>query len=475
MNAFVKAATSPSEARTQNGMKALNKTGSACVDLFSAVGAMRGQDIIPLFASAYAENSELALRIMLWARDARQGAGERALFRSVLNYLERIDPVDAARLMLRAPELGRWDDVLVVESPEAFQIAAEMIRKALAQKNGLAAKWAPRKGPLAARLRTALGMTPKQYRKTLVSLTNVVETKMCANEWDKINFEHVPSLAAARYKRAFKKHVPQAFAQYATKAAAGEAKVNAGAVYPYDVLKGVISNNGMSNDMRNMSAAELDHIRAQWNALPNYMTNANILPVVDVSGSMYTPAGRADSVTCLDVALSLGLYCADKNKGAFKDLFATFSSSPELVHLRGDIISKVAQMSQAKWGLSTVLHKVIELILRHAVSHKVPESDMPTMILIMSDMQFNSCVRFDDSAYEMIVRKYNDAGYKVPVIVFWNIRDHGNKPVSASTKNVALVSGFSPAIVKSLLSADADSFTPEGIMYKTVMNERYDV
>jgi hypothetical protein len=470
MNAFASAVKAPRVRHTTNGMKALDKTGSALVDLFGAVGAMRGQNIVPTFVKAYAEDRDLALRIMLWARDARGGAGERQLFRDVLTHLETNNPEDARRLMARTPEIGRWDDLLVFKDPALFNAAVHMIKDALLAGNGLAAKWMPRKGALAARLRGHLGMSPKQYRKTLVNLTKVVETQMCAGEWEAINLEHVPSLATARYKRAFNKRMPQKFKKFTKAVVAGEAKINTGAVFPHDIIKELVGS------YRTLSAAELDHVRGQWAALPNYMGDGNILPVVDVSGSMSCSAGDGKgSLTCMQVAISLGLYCADKNKGAFNRLFATFSSSPTLERLKGDIVAKVQQMVRSNWDMSTDLNKVMELILKTATSKKVPQEDMPKMLLIMSDMQFNACARFDDSAMEMIRRKFETAGYTAPQIVFWNIRDYGNKPVEANEHGVALVSGFSPAILKSVLAADLKDFTPYGIMMKTIMIDRYNV
>jgi hypothetical protein len=97
------------------------------------------------------------------------------------------------------------------------------------------------------------------------------------------------------------------------------------------------------------------------------------------------------------------------------------------------------------------------------------------MLLILSDMQFNYCARFDDTAMQMIERKFADAGYTVPQIVFWNLNSSDNVPVKADKSGAALVSGFSPSIMTALLSADLDQFTPEGIMLKTVMVPRYDI
>jgi hypothetical protein len=465
MSTFVEAIANQ-EARTANGMKARKSTANKIVDLFYNIGASRGKDIVPAFVGAYAEDRELALRIALWARDARGGAGERDLFRSILKHLEKTD-IDAAFALLRKiPELGRWDDIFAFTTPALKKAAYTMLGDALRAQNGLAAKWTPRKGEVAREIREFFGMSPKQYRKSLVGLTKVVETQMCANDWDNINFSHVPSVAASRYKKAFHRHTEK-FAEYVAALVKGDptVKVNASAIYPYDVLKGV--------NYRSYDKTETDHIVAQWEALPNYVGSANILPMVDVSGSMSCPAGKNTSVTCMDVAVSLGLYLADKNTGKFKDTFLTFSDKSELVTLKGNVVQKMAQMVKSDWDMSTNLHAAFNKILDVAVKNEVPQAEMPEMVLILSDMQFNQCVRQDDSAMEMIERKYVAAGYSVPQVVFWNLNSSDNVPVKADKSGAALVSGFSPAIMKALLASDMSEFTPEGIMLKTVMSDRY--
>jgi hypothetical protein len=468
------------EARTTNGMKARASTADACVDLFFKIGASRGKNIIPDFTAAYVQNRDIASRIALWVRDARGGAGERKLFRDILLELAKTDPDRCFAMIHKVPELGRWDDLLIFEAgSQAETVAFTIIMEALNSQNGLCAKWMPRKGDQAARLRSFIGWTPKRYRKTLVDLTKVVEQQMCANQWDEINFNHVPSVASARYKKAFARHTEK-YKEWTTKLVSTDSKVketvkvNAGAVYPYDVLKGLISTRYSAN----YDKSNLDHITAQWEALPNFVGDANILPLVDVSGSMGCPAGGHGSkslVTCLDVAVSLGLYLADKNKGKFKDTFLTFSSNPELLNLQGNIVQKIKQMTTSTWQMSTDLHKAMDKILDVAVEAGVPQEEMPEMLLILSDMQFNACTRFDHSAMEMIRHKYEKAGYKVPAIVFWNINAADNVPVKHDASGVALVSGFSPSIVKSVLSADMDQFTPEGVMLQTIMNPRYDL
>lgn len=472
MNAFVNAIDNQ-EARTANGMKARKSTANACVDLFFAIGASRGKNIIPQFTAAFVENDDLALRIVAWARDVRGGSGEREIFRQILTHLETANPAAAEKLLAKVPELGRFDDLLVFKTKAMKAKAFTLLGDHLRARNGLAAKWTPRKGAVAAEIRAFFGMTPKQYRKTLVGMTNVVESAMCSGSWDTINYSHVPSVAHSRYKKAFGRH-GTTYAEYVTKLVKGDdpsVKINASAIFPHDVLKGRMPGYGSTD----WSKQELDVIEAQWKAMPNYVGDASVLPLVDVSGSMTCPAGQKGATTCLEIAVSLGLYFADKNKGAFKDCMLTFSDKPELVKLKGNINEKINQMVATSWSMSTNLHGAFNAILANAVKNSVPAADMPETLIIFSDMQFNACVRNDDSAMQMIERKFKDAGYAVPKIVFWNLNASDNVPVAFDKTGTALVSGYSPAIASAILSGDMDEFSPESIMLKAVMKDRYAV
>lgn len=470
MNTFSNAVINQS-VRTENGMKAKNSTGSALVEFFFKAGAMRGKDITPLFSSAHLEDRELALRLALWLRDVREGAGERELFRQILNWLEIHVPQDAKLLLYKTPEIGRWDDIFSFNTKQLKDEAFGMLECALIYGNGLAAKWTPRKGALAHEIRKFLGLTPKAYRKLLVELTNVVEQKMCSNDWDNIDYSKVPSLASIRYRKAFDRHSPR-YKEYTDKLASKDpsVKVNAQAVYPYDVLKSLVNINYSPN----LSKAEEDFITAQWDNLPNYVGDSNILPMVDVSGSMFWRIGK--NLTAMNVAISLGLYCAGKNTGAFKDLVLTFSERTDLVHLNGSIIERCAKLKRSHWGYNTNLHAALEKILNVAIEGEVSDEDMPKVLLILSDMQFDECVQFDDTALDMITRKYKTYKYTVPKVVFWNLAARDNVPASFNTLNVALVSGFSPSILKAVLKGDPEkSFDPYTIMLETIMVPRYNL
>lgn len=450
---------------TANGavtnVSSLNKN----VDLFFLAGASRGKDITSAFAGAFVEDPEVATRVLQWARDARGGAGERETFRKLFGYLLKNEPAIASRVLPKVPDLGRWDDVLIAFGSPIEREALRMIAFALNDvKDGLCAKWMPRQGEQANKIRSYMRLTPKQYRKLLVGLSNTVEQKMCAQDWTGIVYPHVPSVAAGRYQKAFLKHDPKGYGEYKAKLVAGEAKINASVAYPYDVVRALrTGDKTVSNE--------------QWKALPNYLegSDENILPVVDVSGSMDS-VRVAGSITALDVSVSLGLYVSERMGGVFKDQFVTFSGAPEMLKLKGSLSQRYDQMARSNWGMNTDIQAVFKLILNAAKTHKVDQKDMPTKILILSDMEFDQCAgrqKVSVSAMTMIEKEFEAAGYKLPQIVFWNLNGRaGNSPVTYNQVGTALVSGFSPSIVKSVLGGE--EMTPISIMLKTVMVQRYD-
>lgn len=460
---------------TANGAVTNASSLNKNVDLFFLAGASRGKDITPTFVGAMVEDPEVAIRVLEWARDARGGAGERDTFRKLFAYVLKSDPALASRLLVKVPELGRWDDVFVTFGTPLEREALRMIAFALNDvQDGLCAKWMPRQGAEANKIRSYMKLTPKEYRKLLVGLSNTVEQKMCAQDWSGIVYPHVPSVAAGRYQKAFLKHDPAGYAKYKEKLVSGEAKINASVAYPYDVIRSL--HNG-----------DKTVANAQWAALPNYLegSDENILPVVDVSGSM-SGVQVSGSVTAMDVSISLGLYTSERMGGVFKDQFVTFSATPALQKVSGTLEQRYAQMARSEWGMNTDIQAVFKLILTAGVKHKVPQSEMPTKLLILSDMEFDACITAGSnggrygggaavsvSAMEMIEKEFAAAGYKVPQIVFWNLNGRaGNSPVTYNKVGAALVSGFSPSIVKSVLGGE--EMTPISIMLKTVMVERYD-
>lgn len=465
------------DSRTENGMVTNSTSLNSNVDLFFQIGAMRGQDktrLINAFTKAFGEDRLLAMKLIFWARDIRGGAGERQIFKDIITYLA-VNRTEVMRKNLAlVTEFGRWDDLLVLFGTPLEKDALALISKGLDAKNGLCAKWMPRPNAnnreakkQAHIIRKYLGLSPKAYRQLIVGMSNTVEQLMCAKKFGDIDYNKLPSKAMANLMKAFSKNDCERFGAYLASLEKGEAgvKINAGAVYPYDILKTLMAGQAQGAD-------------AQWNALPNFLEGSQerFIPVVDTSGSMFWEQSRVSGdLFAGHIAQSLGLYISERNVGPFKDAFITFNTNPELVVVAGSLSDRVNQLRRIGVGGSTNLQGVYELILRKAKESKVPQSEMPTMIIIFSDMEFNQGTsgHAGSTAQQMTEKLYAEAGYKCPTIVYWNLASRGdkNKPVHFDKSNTALVSGFSPALLSSLLGGK--DMTPMSMMMDVIGSERY--
>jgi hypothetical protein len=448
-------ATRSYNATTANGAVTHSTSLDPAVDLFFIAGASRRMpesDIIRMFEAAYAADKYIALKVLFWARDVRGGAGERRFFQVVMKHIITRYPDVADQLMVFVPEFGYWKDVFLIEKPNANNLDWVM-RGLTERKDGLLAKWFPRKGPWFTAMHKHMKVTPKELRKMLVSMTNVVETLMCAQQWSSINYSHVPSIAGNRYRNAFGKRDGERYSEYIEKVNSGEEKINASSIFPYQLYQAVERGD-------NHQA-----VVAQWNALPDYMTGSTerILPVCDVSGSM--------SGLPMDISVSLGVYISERNKGIFKDAFITFSENPVMNYLKGDLIQRMNQLSRSSWGYSTNLLAVFNLILDSAVRESISQDEMPTKLLIISDMEFD-VADSNHTNLDLIRDLYATCGYKMPEIIFWNVNGRaGNSPAQVRDKGIGLVSGCSPSILKSVLKGEIQS--ARQLMLDTIMVDRY--
>ncbi len=472
---------------TENGAAAYVSTSSFCLDFFATAGALRGasdEEIISGFIKAYAEDPDLAMKILFFARDIREGLGERRLFKVIFGYLAVNEPESVVRNIGYVAEYGRYDDILSLIGTPCEKALMQYIKSALeadvaaAAEGGnvsLLAKWLPsvntssREAVICARkIARACGMTEAQYRKTLSSLRaeiKIIENNLRTMDYT-FDYAKQPSKALFKYRQAFIRNDADRYADFLAKAEERPALINASALTPYDVIAPVISRGRTGSDF---SAAERRAMNATWNALEDYADSGNSLAVVDGSGSMYCGIRPMPAA----VAESLGIYFAERNKGAFHNHFITFSSNPRLVEVKGkDIVEKVRYCMSFNECSNTDISKTFDLILRTAVKNRLKQKDMPSRLYIISDMEFDCCANNADmTCFEYAKREYAINGYRLPQIVFWNVCSRNvQQPVRMNEQGVILVSGVNPQISAMMKNGDID---PYRFMMSVVSSERY--
>jgi hypothetical protein len=447
---------------TNNGAVTHSTAGKYCLDLFFIAGASRTmpeQDILIAFSRAYHEDKLTAIKILFWARDARGGAGEKRFFQVIMRSIIISFPEVYDQLAIHIPMFGYWKDIFIIERPsdDTLNWLGHQLKEN--ENANLLAKWFPRKGEWFVAMHKYLNLSAGAFRRMLTSMSNTVEQKMCANEWETITYSTVPSVAGKIHSKTFHKHDGIRYGSYITDVMEGKQKMNASVLFPSDLVNKITAFRWDEDD--NISAYD-----AMWKSLPNYMEGCKerILPVCDVSGSMQG--------TPMDVSIGLGLYISERNEGPFQDLVLTFSESPQFHVVQGNTLSeRVVNLRGADWGMNTDLTKAFTVLLDRAVAGKVSQEDMPTKLLIISDMEFDVACGIRTN-FDYIKDLYAHCGYDMPGIVFWNVNGRlGNVPVKANTINTALVSGFSPSIIRSVLGGD--DLSPLAVMLKTINNERY--
>lgn len=517
MNKFINGLQNASNfTYTENGAVTHKTTKSNLLDMFAMGAAMRtrsDEDVIVMFQKAYAENPVYALKCLFYIRDVRGGQGERRFFRTVMKHMARTETAAVMRNLKHIPEFGRWDDLYVfVGTPlekEAFAFMKEQLALDVTCKTpSLLAKWlksentsSQKSRELANKTRVAFGMNHKQYRKTLSVLReriNIVERLMSENRWDEIEFDKIPSRAGMIYKNAFARHDIERMKKdpqvqsYADFAKDTTKKVNAKALYPYEcvaeAMKAMRGGYGWYGRDTGVALDDTNRLMVNkyWDNLADYFNGAtfNGMAIVDTSGSMC----GSDAAAPINVAISIGMYCAEKAKGPYANNFITFSSNPTFVEIEGvDFCDKVVRMSRADWGGSTNVEAAFDMMLDVAVKNHLSQSDIPENLIIISDMEFNSCVTsgarstdrwggygygrssVNDTLFEAMAKKWRAHGYDMPHLIFWNVQARQNNIPMIGNGNVSYVSGMSPSIFETIMSGK----TGYDLMMEKLNTERY--
>ena len=482
---------------TTNGAVAYATSGKKLTDFFFGLSAMRSMsqhDIACEYERVFFENKMKALELMFYIADIREGAGERNAFRSCLGYLARRHPKIAIAVAELVPYYNRWDSILVLLGcEETRNKAVEVIKKQLSDdlENmeagnpvSLCAKWMPSCNAsskdtkaMGRLLVNSLGWTERHYRKVLSKLRgylDVVEVKMSAKEWGNINYEAVPSKANLIYRNAFMRHDADRRIEYLQSLVKGDTKINAGVLQPHEIISKYIDYDHY--DEWSMEVKKFDTtLEELWKSLPD-LSVENTLVVRDGSGSMSMERVSPGS-TPLDVATALSIYMAEHNTGIWKDRFITFSSRPRIVDLSNcDTLADKVSLSMKEVDYSnTDIYKTMMLVLDTAKKNHLEQQEMPNMIVICSDMQFDGDMfNLDKSLFDEIAEEYKDAGYKLPKICFWNISGHinGTIPMQQNEMGLILCSGFSVQILNMFMSNSVD---PYKAIIEALENERYNM
>ena len=474
---------------TENMGVAMKSTGSKVYDLFALGAAYRtrsDEDCILLFKNAFEEDPNLALKALFYIRDCRGGQGERRFFRVCYKWLAKEYPMIAEKNIQNIPEMGRWDDLFYLLDTTIRTNVLHFIKRQLTldmedcldnKAISLLAKWMPSENThskatreKAKVVRDYLHMTSRNYRRMLSKLRahlNVLERLMSANEWDKIQFDKIPSKAVLVYRNAFairdmiaKKY--EAFAKDKT------TKVNADTLYPYEIVEKVSHYNNFWGGCRfGGTETERAMLNKYWENQKDYLNGADMsmMCVVDTSGSMW---GRP-----LDVACSLGLYCAERMTGPFANKYISFSRYPKLVKTEGiDFVDKVERIYNTNLCENTDLAKVFDLLLGTVKSGVARAEDLPKTLVVISDMEIDHMSSWDsDTAVtemDKIREKWGRYGLKVPKLVYWNVNARKNTILDKGP-NVSFVSGCSPVIFEQVLTGK----TGIELMMEVLMKDRY--
>lgn len=442
------------------------------LDFFAGISRYASEEKIQsAFSAAYEEDREIALANLLYALDIRSGKGERRIFKIAFEWLCHRHPETAIVILSLIPEYGRWDYVMTaLHTPVGYE-AVNMISKQLyadvhSDNPSLLAKWLPsvrthgKNNPEARYLANALAMSEKQYRKLLSELrgkTNIVERQMSEQKFSDIDYESVPTKAMLKYRDAWQRHDETRYHQYLDSVNSGEKKINTAGLFCYEIIKKIMDGETVRSDEQLFDL--------MWKNQKDFLAEnkENVLVMADTSGSMTEADG-------LPIANSVGLaiYTAERNHGCFHNYFMTFSDVPQLQYVRGETITEKINNFDSFYCGETDIDAAFKMLLDTAVNNSIPKNDMPSHIVIISDMEFDSGVMSEHGTnFQGWKNEFEEAGYTLPKIVFWNVAaDTHGFPVTENDGDVCMISGFSTSVLEHIF--DIENYNPVNVMMEVL-------
>ena len=523
------ASTTPTFTRTENGAVALDTSGNHIVDYFMMFSrTLAKEENYQFLEKCWAINPQKTVAVIFNGRDRLKGKKEKTVSNQAMLWLREHKPYTYMNNILTyVNKYGRWKDLLYIcyenqgdgiihknyeltlfanklqddlselksEHVDIDADTADAVPKTSKTKKtkcvSLCAKWSPsendrndKRKQFAKKIASILydkedSKKMEKYRKEyLVPLRkqiNIVESLMCNNEWDKINYEGVPGVASRRLHNAFNNHDSERYCEYLAKVRSGEAKINVTGILPHELAGYYINLRNTQDEYEENETIEL-----QWKTIVDNVKGSGILgnslAIIDLSGSMFSASNGSIPA---QVAISLGIITSQCCKGMFKNKFITFSENPELVSLLPDdlyaeytekgiepsLYTCFKSLVDVEFGFNTDFVKCCKMIIEYGKEHNIDDEDMPKKLFIYTDMQFDEATAETDEAtadaeserkggietlYKTIVKMFKAADYTPPKFIFWNLNSSHKEsfPVNCKTEGTAMISGFSEQLLK---------------------------
>jgi hypothetical protein len=543
------AAMATSFTRTENGAVALDTSGNHIVDYFMMyTRTLTKEQNHQFLEKCWAINPQKTVAVIFNGRDRLKGKKEKTVSNQAMLWLRNNKPYTYMNnIITYINKYGRWKDLLyicyensgdgIIHKHYELTLFANKLREdlmdlkiqemrdeeavaeaatttvaneaAVADKPkkinsvSLCAKWSPsendrndRRKQFAKKIATILygkedtkkmEKYRKEYLVPLRNKINIVETLMCNNEWDKINYEGVPGVASRRLHKAFSNHDSERYCEYLAKVRSGNAKINVAGILPHELANYYINLRNTQDEFEENETIEL-----QWKTIVDNIKNSgsdgsgsdvlgNSLAIIDLSGSMFSASNGSIPA---QVAIALGIITSQCCKGMFKNKFITFSENPELVSLIPDAeyaeyVEKGTEPSlytcfkslvEVEFGFNTDFVKCCEMIIKYGKDNNICDEDMPKKLFIYTDMQFDEATSDNtenngiEVLYKTIVKMFKASDYTPPKFIFWNLNSSHKEtfPVNCKTEGTAMISGFSEQLLKIFMTYD--EFKPELIV-----------